>query len=448
MINIFDKITDQSYALAKKGDPLFGAVSISGAKNMVTKIMTACLLAKKGKLIIRNVPFIGEVFITLRLFDQLGVNYKLNADKTLEIEPQSFRSSKVKFEGNDGNRISLLLAGPVLAQFGEATIAKPKGCKIGLRKIDFHIQGLEKFGTEIKETNEFLFMKLGPQGLKGTQFRLPFPSVGATENLLITAVSAKGESIIDNCAVEPEIIELVKFLQGAGVEITLNGDRSIRVQGAENINLSEFTVIPDRVETVSLAAAALATKGDVFLKDAKQDLIVTFLGLLEKMGAGIEIKENGIRIFYKQSLKPISIATEVYPGLVTDFQQPLAILLSQVQGISHIHETIFEKRFDYLELLNPLIKNNKKFAISDQCPKGQECRFSGQGHLHFAEINGPIELGAGQIAICDLRAGFALLTAGLLSDGLKINNLKLLFRGYEDPIGKLKSLGADIELKI
>lgn len=446
MRQTFKEVNKESYILAKAGRPLFGEVEVSGAKNMVTKIMTASLLAKKGKLLIRNVPMIGEVFLTLQLFDQLGVKYQLNSDKTLEIEPCGFKSSEVKFKGEEGNRISLLLAAPVIAQFGEAVIAKPKGCQIGARKIDFHIEGLKQFGAEIKETEDALYLKLKTGRLHGVHIRLPFPSVGATENLIITASCAEGESIIDNCAIEPEIIKLVEFLQKGGVEILIRGDRSIYIRGTDDLKLSDITIIPDRIEIVSLACATLGTRGDVFVRGARQDLVLTFLGVLQRIGAGIEIRENGIRFYYQDKMKPMAVTTEVYPGLPTDFQQPLAILLSQIKGTSSLHETIFENRFEYLNRLNGLIKSGEKFILGQDCPADNPCRFSGKGFTHFAEISGPVTFGKGEVSICDLRAGFALLTAGLLSEGLKITNLPLLFRGYENPVGKMKALGADVEL--
>ncbi|MHA1765821.1 MAG: UDP-N-acetylglucosamine 1-carboxyvinyltransferase [Promethearchaeota archaeon] len=444
--DFFDSIKENSYIFAKKGQPLFGTVQVSGAKNMVTKIMTASLIAKNGKIKIKNIPLIDEIFVTLRLFDQLGIKYKIDSDKSLEIERSAFNSSKIKFTGKEGNRISLFFATPILSQFGEATIAKPKGCNIGKRKINFHIQALEKFGVRIEESADAFHMKLGNKGLRGIHFRLPFPSVGATENLLMTAVVAKGETVIDNCAIEPEIIELVKFLQKAGIEIVIHGDRSIYINGGKDFKLSEITIIPDRVETMSLAAAALSTKGDVFIKGARHDLMITPLGILEKMGVGVEVKDDGIRFFYKEPLKPISINTDVYPGFPTDFQQPLAILLSQIKGRSYIHETIFEDRFEYLRILNPLIKNNRKFIIKKECPKNNKCRFNKKGHFHLAKIEGPVQFGTGKVTIPDLRAGFALLNAACLSEGIKIYNPKLLFRGYENPVGKLKALGANIEL--
>ncbi len=449
MQNFFDKINNDSYIYAKRSGSLFGTVAVSGAKNMVTKIMTASLLATAGKLTIKNVPFINEVFMVLNLFDQLGVEYKFKSDKTLEIKPKHFNSPEVNFGEEVGNRISLLLVAPILAQFGRAIIVKPRGCKIGRRKIDFHIEGLRRFGAKIKETEDRLFIEVEGKGLRGIDFHLPFSSVGATENLILNAVCAQGKTIIRNSAIEPEIIELIKFLQKAGVEIAIHGERNIHIKGRkEELKLSDLEVgiIADRVEIASLVSVALSTKGDIFIKGAKQDLIITFLGILQAMGAGIEIKDDGIRFFYKGKLKPVSVTTAVYPGFPTDFQQPFGILLSQIDGASFLHETIFEDRFAYLRILKPVIKDNKRIIISNKCPSGQRCRFADQGYQHFAKIGGPIEFGSGEVVAPDLRASFALVNAGCLSDGIKISNIGLLFRGYEHPVEKLRSLGADVKL--
>lgn len=446
----FDNIKESSYIFAEKSSPLFGTIEVGGAKNMVTKIMTASLLAKGGSVVLENVPLINEVFITLDLFDQLGTKYELRSDKTLFIKPQSFNSSKIKF-GERGNRISLLLIAPILARFGEAVAAKPKGCKIGRRKIDFHIEGLKRFGASITDKRDKLLVKAPKGGLKGMSYELPFPSVGATENLMMNAIYAKGKTIIENCAIEPEIIELMKFLQKAGISISIQKDRTMHVVGTPDgfeIPNLEVEIIPDRVEAASWATAALATKGDVFIKGARQEHLISLLGILREMGAGIDIKKDGIRFFYKGDLKPVRITTGVYPSLPTDFQQPLGILLSQINGISSIHETIFEDRFAYLRLLRPLVKNNKDIEIGKECPPKEKCRFAGKGYRHLAKIEGPARFGKGKVKAPDLRATFALLSAACLSDGIKIKDISGLFRGYEHPIRKFKALGANVELTV
>jgi len=445
IFNIPKNLTPDSYLLVKKSRPLFGEISVGGAKNMVTKVMAAFLASDGGECLIRNTPFIGEVANILANYEQLGVKYSFFPDRTLKVNFKNLKDFNIGDENTIGSRISILMAGPILKHFGQAVIKTPGGCKIGKRKIDFHLQGLKNFGVEIKEDGKFLRMKVKKGGLKGIKFKLPFPSVGATENMIITAACAKGETILSNCAVEPEIMGLIKILQRAGVSIIVNSDREITINSSENLNFKDVTIIPDRVEILSWASAALATKGDIFVKNACQDHIVTPLGILEKMGAGIEISHDGIRFYYKGELKPIDVRTEIYPGFATDFGQPFAMVLSQIKGKSTMHETIFDNRLGYLETLNSVVKKNK-FVLKNNCPANYPCRFKNKGHRHLAEITGPVEFGKGEVDILDLRAGFALVIAGLLSDGLKIKSLDLLFRGYENPISKLKSLGADVEL--
>lgn len=441
-----DKLTKNSYIYAEKSGPLFGEVAVGGAKNMVTKVMAAFLISNGGECLIRNVPFIDEVTGILSTLEELGVKHSLHSDRSLRLDFKTLKNFNVGGESAIGNRISVLMAGPLLKHFGQAKIKKPGGCKIGQRKIDFHTSGLEAFGVEVSEDDEFLKLKVKRGGLKGVNFKLPFPSVGATENMIITAACAKGESIISNCAVEPEIIELIKMLQKAGASVIISGDREITINSREDLFFKEVFVITDRVEVMSWASAALATKGDVFVRGACQDHIVTPLGILEKMGAGIEIKREGIRFYYKEPLKALNIRTEIYPGFATDFGQPFAILLSQTKGRSMLHETIFENRLAYLEALNNVIAKNK-FVIKNDCPTNDSCRFKGQGHKHLAIINGPVKFGKGEVEILDLRAGFAMVMAGILSDGLKIKSLDLLFRGYENPVEKLRALGAKVELR-
>jgi UDP-N-acetylglucosamine 1-carboxyvinyltransferase len=445
IFNIPKNLTDSSYLFIKKSGHLFGEISVGGAKNMVTKVMAAFLASDGGECLIKNIPFISEVSGILSSFEQLGVKYSFFPDRTLKVSFKNLKDFNVGETNAIGNRISVLMAGPLLKHFGKAIIKTPGGCKIGKRKIDFHLAGLQNFGVEIKEEDKFLKMKVKKGGLKGIKFKLPFPSVGATENMIITAACADGETVLSNCAVEPEIMGLIKILQRAGVSIIVNSDREITINSADSLHFKDVTIIPDRVETLSWASAALATKGDVFVKNACQDHIVTPLGILEKMGAGIEINHDGIRFYYKGDLKPVNVRTEIYPGFATDFGQPFVILLSQISGKSIMHETIFENRLGYLEMLNNIVVKNK-FILKNDCPKNEPCRFKGQGHRHLAEINGPVEFGEGEVEIQDLRAGFALIIAGLLSRGLKIKSLDMLFRGYENPISKLKSLGADVEL--
>ncbi len=443
---IYESIRPESLIRAEYEGPLRGEIEVSGTKNMVTKVIAASLSAEKGQTKISNIPFVGDLAITLALCRRLGVNFRLNEDKTLELEVGGFSNPNILTDPYHGNRVAILFAGPVLAKLGEANVSVPEGCKIGERKIDFHLTGLESFGVAIEEHEDYYFMRLKGSKLQAAHFDLPFPSVGATENLLITASCAEGLTTVTNCALEPEIIELIKILQSSGVEIRISPPRTIIVRGGKHNIVPQINIIPDRVEVASLATAALATRGDVFINGAQHEPLINFLGMLQEMGGGIEIMEKGIRFFYKGPLKPISITTEVYPGFPTDFQQVMAILMSQADGVSSIHETIFENRFKYMDELNNVVDDGKPMFVRDSCPPDRGCRFRKGGFRHFAQISGPVSFGTGEIEITDMRAGFAALSTAILSKGITVRGLKGLYRGYEDPVGKLKHLGANIEL--
>lgn len=445
---IYEAIGPESYIWAENNGPLRGEVTASGTKNMVSKVIAASLSAEKGITKIRNVPFVGDLAITLALCRRLGVDYRVYPDKTLELSVGEFSNPNILHDPYHGNRVAILFAGPVLAKLGEANISKPEGCQIGERKIDFHLAGLTAFGVNITEWEDSYSLRLTGARLKAANFDLPFPSVGATENLIITASCAEGVSTFTNCALEPEIIELIKILQRSGVRIGMLPPRTVVVEGGKHGITPLIDIIPDRVEIASLAIAAISSRGDIFVRDARHEPLITFLGVLQKIGAGIEVRDNGIRFFWKGPLKPVDIATEVYPGFPTDFQQPMAILMSQAEGKSSIHETIFERRFQYLDGLNGIIGQGKPMSVSEFCPETQPCRFNGSGHKHLAQIEGPIVFGSGEIEITDMRAGFAAVNAAALSSGVTVRGLKSLYRGYEDPVGKLKSLGAKIELVI
>lgn len=445
---VFESLSEKSFIEAQYSGPLYGRVRVAGAKNMVTKVIAASLSGEKGVVKIKNIPLIGELGITLSLCKRLGIPYRVNPDRTLEMSVGDFENPDVKFDPYFGNRTSILFAGPVLNKLGEANISKPEGCEIGDRKVDFHLGGLEKLGVTVEENDDYFHLELTGNKLKGAEIELPFPSVGATENLIIAASVAEGVTTIRNVAIEPEIMQMVRILQRSGVPIEIRPNREIRVYGGPHKIVDTIDVVSDRVETFSWAVVALTTKGDIFVEGAKQEHLMTPISYLQRMGAGIEIRSDGIRFFYKGPIKPVNITTEVYPGFVTDLQQPMAVLLSQCQGGSTIHETVFENRFKYLHRLGKISDENA-FVISHDCPEGDVCRFKGLGHPHLARIKGPVESKGGGLEIDDLRAGFAVLTAGLLSrEKSIIKNVRSLYRGYEDPVAKLLSLGANVSLQV
>ncbi len=445
----YERIDSDSFIEAKYNGSLKGEVVASGTKNMVSKVIAAALSCDNSNVQIENIPFVGDLDITLQLCRSLGLTYSVSRDKKLTLNIEDLKNYEVISNSEQGNRVAILLAGPVLSKIGRAVISKPGGCNIGERKIDYHLRGLESFGVNIieKQDSYELDLKDGRR-LHPSHFKLPFPSVGATENLLITASCAEGESVLENCALEPEIIELIKILQMSGVIIKTFAPNSLSIIGGKHSLDGPVRIIPDRVEIASLAIAALTTKGDVFIKDAQHEPLINFIGCVQEMGGGVEIKSEGIRFYYKEQLKPINITTQVYPGFPTDFQQPMAILMSQANGKSIIHETIFENRFLYFSELNKISENRHSFFVDDQCLETDPCRYQNLKYPHLAQINGPVAFRKGEIEITDLRAGFAALNAAILSDGVIIKNLKSLYRGYEDPVGKLKSLGAEIDIRV
>ena len=448
-LSIYHAIKDSSHIKAASGGPLYGTVTINGAKNMVTKVIAAALSGDNCEVKIKNIPFIGDLLITLNLCDELGIPYKINSDHSLDLTVRDFATSDVRFQKNSGNRTSILFAGPVVSKLGKANISRLAGDKIGDRKINFHLAGFEQFGINIEEFEDYYSLTLKGKELVAADIELPYPSVGATENFIITATCAKGTSVIRNAAIEPEIMEMVKILQRSGVPIWLDNQRAFHITGGPHCMQSEITVIPDRVETVTYAVASLITKGDVFLENARQDHLVTPLFVLNEMGAGIDIHDNGVRIYYKDKLRPVNIKTDVYPSLATDVQIALAVLLSQIEGKSRIHETVHENRFKYLDLLGSMT-DDKFYSVSTHCPVDEECWFKGRDLRHVAEITGPVSFKSSDVSIGseDVRGCMAVVLTSLLTNKSTIRDIKSLYRAYEDPVGKLERLGADIQIHL
>ncbi|KAF3363066.1 UDP-N-acetylglucosamine 1-carboxyvinyltransferase 1 [Chlamydiales bacterium STE3] len=281
-------------------------------------------------------------------------------------------------------------------------------------------------------------------GLKGTVINLPYPSVGATENTILAAVTARGVTIIKNAAIEPEVVELILFLQKLGAIITLDVDRTIRIQGTRRFYEVEHTIIPDRNEAASWGMAAIATKGRVFVEGAQHLHMITLLNKLREIGAGFDIKSDGIEFYYDGPLQGgIHLETDVHPGFMTDWQQPFVVLLTQSTGSSVVHETVYEKRFGYTETL---VDMGADISLFKQCLGGKECRFASQSFSHSMIVKGMTPLVGKEIAIPDLRAGFAyVMAAAIASDSSVISGLHFLDRGYDNLVPKLISLGADVE---
>jgi UDP-N-acetylglucosamine 1-carboxyvinyltransferase len=306
--------------------------------------------------------------------------------------------------------------------------------------VNFHLEGLKQLGCHVEIKDNYYLLK--SDGLKGCNVHLNYPSVGATENILIAATLAKGRTTITNSAVEPEILDLVKFLQKMGAIIEISTDRKITIEGVDKLYGTNHYIIPDRNQAASFACAGLASKGDVFVENAIQDDLITFLNTIRRIGGKFEVKENGIRFYYDGRFKSIALETNVHPGFMTDWQQPFVILLTQANGISIVHETVYEKRFGYVTELN---KMGAEIELYNTCLGGMNCRFANSEYYHSAVVKGPTELHAAEIMIPDLRAGFSYLVAGVIAKGESIvNGAVYIDRGYEDIDAKLRDLGAVI----
>ncbi len=431
----------------KGGSPLNGSVKAAGAKNAITKLLVASLLSDK-RCVFFNVPNIADVEITVDLCREIGS--EIHWDKkegVIEIVTKELKSTYVPQRFSGSNRIPILMIGALLGRTDEDIIVPTAGgCKIGKRPIDFHVSALEKLGATIEYRQmkkEGAYFARAHQGLQGAIIQLPFPSVGATENTILAACRAKGTTVIKNAAIEPEIIDLVLFLQKLGVAIVVDVDRTIRIQPTQDFYDVEHTVITDRIEVASIGMAAISTKGRVFIEGAQHQYMITFLNKLREAGAGFEVKNNGIDFFYKGPLKGgLLVETGVHPGFLTDWQQPFVVLLTQAAGHSIVHETVYENRFGYTETLNLMGADIQLFT---DCLGSGSCRFHSQNYSHSLVVKGATPLVAKEITIPDLRAGFAYVMAALIaSDTSVISGAHFLDRGYENLVEKLSGLGANI----
>ena len=431
----------------KGGRPLEGQVKASGAKNAVTKLLVASLLSDK-RCVFFNVPNILEVEVTVDLCREIGsIVHWDQKEGVIEIVTKSLKTTYIPQRFSGSNRIPILMIGALLGRTDEDIIVPTAGgCKIGPRPVDFHISAFEKLGATIEFRDmkkEGAYFARAHQGLKGTLIELPYPSVGATENTILAACRAKGTTVIKNAATEPEIIDLVLFLQKLGVAIVVDVDRTIRIQAATEFFEVEHTVVTDRIEAASLGMAAISTKGKVFVEGAQHGNMIAFLNKLREIGAGFHVRNTGIEFFYRGPLKGgILLETDVHPGFLTDWQQPFVALLTQAEGHSIVHETVYENRFGYTETLREMGADIQLFT---HCLGSVPCRFKSHNYCHSIVVKGPTPLISKDIVIPDLRAGFAYVLAALMApDTSNISGAHYLDRGYEHLVEKLASLGAEI----
>ena len=406
--------------LVTGGTPLEGSVEIAGAKNSALKLMAAVVLSD-GRSMVRNVPRIQDCITMVEVLEHLGVGcaWKGNA---LVLDTTEVRSADTPYELVSRMRASILVLGPLLARFGNARVAMPGGCNIGSRAIDLHIRGLEKMGARFSSEHGFLVGEA--TGLRGAVVNLDFPSVGATENVLMAAVAARGTTVIENAAREPELVDLADFLRGMGARIDGVGTPTIEIQGVEGFAPVDHTVIPDRVEAGTYAMAVCSAGGRLVLSGARADHMDLVLSKLADSGADVLATDGGVAISMASRARCVDLVTLPYPGFPTDLQPQMMALLASAEGTSIVTENVFEGRFMFVDELNRM---------------GADIRTEG----HHAVIRGVDRLSAAPVRALDIRAGAAMVIAALMADGVtEIEDMYHVDRGYQDLEAKLTALGA------
>ncbi|MFS0926598.1 UDP-N-acetylglucosamine 1-carboxyvinyltransferase [Enterococcus durans] len=412
--------------IVKGGNQLNGTVKIEGAKNAVLPILAASLLAEEGTTVLNNVPILSDVFTMNQVIRHLNVDVAfdeemnqvtLDASRQLEIE--------APYEYVSQMRASIVVMGPLLARNGHAKVAMPGGCAIGKRPIDLHLKGFQALGAKIIQKNGYI--EAIADQLIGNTIYLDFPSVGATQNIMMAAVKAKGTTIIENVAREPEIVDLANILNKMGANVYGAGTETMRIEGVEHLHAVKHSIVQDRIEAGTFMVAAAMTEGNVLIADAISEHNRPLISKLIEMGAKITEEEGGIRVIGPKHILPTDVKTMPHPGFPTDMQAQMTAIQLVAEGTSMVTETVFENRFQHLEemrRMNAHVKIDGNVAIMD----------------------GNHELQGAEVYATDLRAAAALVLAGLKSNGItRVRNLKYLDRGYYNFHIKLQQLGADVE---
>jgi UDP-N-acetylglucosamine 1-carboxyvinyltransferase len=359
---------------------------------------------------------------------------------TLHIDPTATPLNAVPQTFTGRNRIPVLMLGPLLNLTGEAFVPLVGGDRIGPRPVDFHIQALTAMGAQI--TVDDTGIHASARRLRGTKVALPYPSVGATESVILSAVLAEGRTVITNAAVEPEILELALFLQRMGAGIQLQPDRRILIEGVERLHGAATRLAGDRLEAFSYLVAGLLTGGQVRVHGCAQDRLVTAIETLRKMGAQFEIDESYVTATAPNGLRSAAVHTDTHPGFMTDWQQPLLVLMSQARGLSVLHETVFENRFVYVDALKQL---GCEIELFPMCLGGNACRFHDTNHLHSAVVHGPSKLVGAEVHVPDVRTGYSSVIAASIAEGSSVlMDVESLERGYDEPLERLQSIGMAI----
>ena len=408
------------------GNPLRGRVKIGGAKNAVLPIIAAALLGSRGVSVLDDVPALEDVYTISSVLRSLGVKADYSAaEHRLTIDASRIETLAAPYELVRKMRASFLIMGPLLAREGRAEISLPGGCAIGTRPIDLHLKGFEALGAQIEITQGAIHAS-APNGLKGARIYFDFPSVGATENVMMAASCAEGQTILENPALEPEIVDLANYLNVMGAHIRGAGTNQIKIDGVPGLMAADYTIIPDRIEAGTYMVAAAMTGGDVFIENAISEHLKPVVAKLKEAGAQIEEDIAGIRVRADGKMKAIDLKTLPYPGFPTDMQAQFMAMLAVAEGTSVVTETVFENRFMHVEELQRM---------------GAAIRVDGR----TATVEGGRPLTGAAVRATDLRAGAAMVLAGLVADGeTRVGYIHHIDRGYDDLVAKLVALGADI----
>lgn len=410
--------------IVRGGKRLNGSVRIGGAKNAVLPIIAASLLASEGESVIHDVPLLDDVKIMHRVLGSLGVRAEYY-NESLRVNAEKVTSYEASYELVRKMRASFLIMGPLLARFGQTRVSLPGGCAIGTRPIDQHLKGFEAMGARIELGQGFIEARVKGR-LTGAKIYLDVASVGATENIMMAAALATGTTVIENAAREPEIVDLANYLNAMGSKVRGAGTGVIRIEGVERLSGAIHTVIPDRIEAGTYMIAAAITKGAVQVEGAIFDHMMPVVSKLQEMGVEIREMENGLYVYADHRLKAVDVKTLPYPGYPTDMQSQMMALLAVSEGTAVVTETVFENRFMHVEELQRM---------------GAHISVDGR----TAVVNGVGRLNGAKVCASDLRAGAALILAGLVAEGeTEVSGLHHIDRGYVDIEGRLRALGADI----
>ena len=410
--------------IVKKSAPLRGTVKIDGAKNAVLPIIAATLLAE-GKSVLKGVPNLRDVHVISDLLRHLGAEVTYEGT-TLTVDASNITTCEAPYELVRKMRASFLVMGPLLARFNHTKISMPGGCAIGTRPIDLHLKGFKSLGAEVEIDHGFVEAKT--EKLTGNKLYLDFPSVGATENIMMAAALAEGTTIIENAAEEPEIVDLANFLNEMGANVKGAGTNTIRIKGVKELRGAEHTVIPDRIEAATYMVAAAMTKGDITVENVLMEHLKPIIAKLRETGCEIIEMENAVRVIGPEVLKPIDIKTLPHPGFPTDVQAQFMAMLTIANGTAVVIETVFENRFMHVAEFNRM---------------GADIKIEGRSAI----VNGVDKLYGAKVNATDLRAGAALILCGLIAEGeTQIGEIYHIQRGYVDIDKKIRALGGNIEI--